>query len=476
MRLRSLLELKKYKKPDAKDTLGIKRADMPQVKSSDYKEFMEYLENNGARFTTEKDIPAQDLKPVQSEFSDAGIAKQRAKGGARKPIIASSDNYIIDGHHRWLVALNYDETVDIIRINMPVRELLKLTLEFPKTYYKDIYTEGYKLQLERDPKMYVLHIIDTDTGKRTEVRGKSGYESGNYDPSDKLHQLLDKIGKAANISELINGEVVGINPNHPDGERAKQDTTQAFNEEKDYIHGYCHEWALMDVKKNPERVLYARTGFHYDDEYEEVDHVFTVDPKTGKAYDVRGEFANADALLADHDFGADEIDVVQIDASDIRDWIADGELKPISIDEDSMLGWMKRKYGKSAYAPQYAKAAGLLHKILQRKHDETGGKLRHSLGYYAHMLSRQHGKIDWRELEAEYLERYGNELFESALNDMILKIASALADDMTTAQQQSARAYDANKKRERVLAKLLKKRSKQTIQAIYKKLFGKEPV
>ena len=312
MRLRSLFELKKYKKPDAKDTLGIKRADMPQVKSSDYKEFMAYLENNGAQFTTEKDIPAKDLKPVQSEFSDAGIARQRAKGGARKPVIASSDNYIIDGHHRWLVALNYDETVDIIRVNMPVRELLKLTLEFPKTYYKDIYTEGYKLQLERDSEMYVLHITDTDTGKRTEVRGKSGYESGDYDPSDKLHQLLDKIGKAANISDLINGEPVGINPNHPDGERAKQDTTQAF-------------------------------------------------------------------------------------------------------DEDSMLGWMKRKYGKSAYALQYSKAANLLHKILQRKHKETGGKLRHSLGYYAHMLSRQQGKIDWRELEAEYLERYGNELFEREL-------------------------------------------------------------
>ena len=198
MRLRSLFELK-YKKPDPKDTLGIKRADMPQVKSSDYPEFMEYLEKNGARFTTEKDIPAKDLKPVQSEFSDAGIERQRAKTGPRKPVIASSDNYIIDGHHRWLVALNYDDTVDIIRINMPVRELLKLTLEFPKTYYKDIYTEGYKLQLERDKDMYILHIKDMESGKRTEVRGKSGYESGGYDPTDKLHQLLDKIGKAANI-------------------------------------------------------------------------------------------------------------------------------------------------------------------------------------------------------------------------------------------------------------------------------------
>ena len=96
-------------------------------------------------------------------------------------------------------------------------------------------TEGYKLQLERDKELLVLHIKDTATGKRTEVRGKPGYESGNYDPNDKLHQLLDKVGKSANISELINGEVVTINPNHPDADRAKAATDKAYNEEFDNI-------------------------------------------------------------------------------------------------------------------------------------------------------------------------------------------------------------------------------------------------
>jgi hypothetical protein len=91
--------------------------------------------------------------------------------------------------------------------------------------------EGYKLQLERDADMMVLNITDTATGKRTEVRGKSGYESGNYDANDKLHQLLDRIGKASNISDLINGEVVGINPKHPDGKSAKTATDTAFNED-----------------------------------------------------------------------------------------------------------------------------------------------------------------------------------------------------------------------------------------------------
>jgi hypothetical protein len=99
-------------------------------------------------------------------------------------------------------------------------------------YFKHM-SEGYRIQLERDPNMYVLHIVDTATGKRTEVRGKSDYETTGYDANDKLHQLLDKIGKSANISELINGEVVTINPKHPDAEKAKAATDVAFNEAKE---------------------------------------------------------------------------------------------------------------------------------------------------------------------------------------------------------------------------------------------------
>ena len=64
-------------------------------------------------------------------------------------------------------------------------------------------------------------MVDTKTKKRIEVRCKKEYET-NYDASDKLHQVLDSVGKAANISELMNGEVVGINPKHPQGADAEK--------------------------------------------------------------------------------------------------------------------------------------------------------------------------------------------------------------------------------------------------------------
>ena len=308
-----LYELKIIK-PKPEDTMGIPRKDMPQVATKDYPEFMDYLKNNGAKFKKET-VSADSLKAVQGEFSDAGVEKALIKNKLKKASIVSSDNYIIDGHHRWIAALNTGSEIDIIRVNISGKELLELVKKFDKTTYKDIYTEGYKLQLERGNDMDVLHITDTRTGKRTEVRGKTGYESGNYDANDSLHKLLDKIGKAANISELINGEPVGINPNHPDGDRARKDTDKAFS-------------------------------------------------------------------------------------------------------EDSPYGWAKRKLGHIAYADQYANAAKTLHNILMRKYKETNGSLRHSLGYYAHMLSRQTGeKLNWREIEKEYLNTFGNTLFENNSNN-----------------------------------------------------------
>ena len=144
--------------------------------------------------------------------------------------------------------------------------------------FSEIIAEGYKIQLERDKDMYVLHIKDNATGKRTEVRGKSGYESGSYDANDKLHQLLDKIGKSANISELINGEVVTINPKHPDATKAQKAADVAFNEEAMKISdltisdagmaiahsagGGSKTDAPITVTKLPSGHVYVVNGYH----------------------------------------------------------------------------------------------------------------------------------------------------------------------------------------------------------------------
>jgi len=133
----------KIEKPDSADTKGIKRAEMPQVAAKDYPEFIDYLKANGADFT-KLVMPANQLKATQGEFSKDGVERQLAKmqaGTPKKPVIASQDNYIIDGHHRWLVAMNTRDSVEVFKIDIDADELLDLVRKFPKVTYKDIYTE-----------------------------------------------------------------------------------------------------------------------------------------------------------------------------------------------------------------------------------------------------------------------------------------------------------------------------------------------
>ena len=113
-------------------------------------------------------------------------------------------------------------------------------------------TEGIKLRLERDKDIDVLHIMDTKDTQRIEVRGKKGYESDGYDSRDKLHQVLDRVGKAANISDLMNGDIVHINPNHPQGTRAiRTDRDVLQTEQKRYT---AYERALIEGGHNLDEI------------------------------------------------------------------------------------------------------------------------------------------------------------------------------------------------------------------------------
>lgn len=652
----TLSELK-IVKPDPKDTMGIKRADMPQISRKDYPEFIDYLKDHGATFSKET-VNATTLKAIQGEFSDKGVEKQLQKyidGSAKKPVIASSDNYIIDGHHRWLVAMNIGDAVDIFRVDKPGKELLQLVKDFPKTTYKDIYNEsqddlvdeflastkqkygkrdqcgpacldfiswarnekgielkrvrgefvadqvvsakadftpemkkefaqsgldwnsaadrkawieqseyaeewkrvphywtvdsegnihdpsGYQqlvktgLAKDLDPSRYIPESVNEDIASLADVAAmaaiarvsvpvmkvmlKTAYKTGKgllqlqrvataagvkladrvtekenivrqsdiwkvvntladrkddnpfpvrfydggymkvkpstakrivdmyYRATDSLRDKMMKVIHTYNGFKEIAQAAGAVQESAGVGKITKQNTTpdvkpgeterqakkffggngkpkplgtkgatphQAFNlgltednishigtergrsarkkglkpgteewfkhwfslpklkresvemmkaelvehvrlvkenDGKDYMHGYCHQWALNDVAKHPERVLFARIGWHYDDEREEVDHVFTVDPSNGKAYDVRGEFASIEDLLKDYDYNADEVDVQQVDKADIKHWCDVGELK--KIDENFKDGKVK---GKSR--PGRVKAAG----------------------------------------------------------------------------------------------------------------------
>lgn len=149
-----------------------------------------------------------------------------------------------------------------------------------------ILREGYELRLERDKRanMLVLHVKDTRTGRRSEVRGKLGYETDGYDPNDKLHQLLDKVGRSASVSDMMNGDVVHINPRHPQGASAKAATDTAFNEALDNpypfnLSGPTDSQGFVATAQTPNGVL--RMDFETTD-YDNFGIDFAVGKSMGK--------------------------------------------------------------------------------------------------------------------------------------------------------------------------------------------------
>lgn len=80
-------------------------------------------------------------------------------------------------------------------------------------------SEGVKLQLIRGKDQDTLKLWNKGDTKWVEVRGKPNFEV-KFDKKDELHKVISSLGKSANISDFVNGEVVSINPRHPDGKKA----------------------------------------------------------------------------------------------------------------------------------------------------------------------------------------------------------------------------------------------------------------
>ena len=187
----------KIVKPDPKDTMGVKRTEMPQIATDDYPAFMDYLKDNGATFSKET-VPAKSLKAIQGEFSDQGVEKALRKRKLKKASIVSSDNYIIDGHHRWIAALNTGADVDIIRVNMPGKQLLKLVKNFDKTTYKDIYTERLVKLDKKGPKNLKVPQKMTKYAKRKAMLAMPN-DLDKLKEDTKPHLFLDMDGVQADF-------------------------------------------------------------------------------------------------------------------------------------------------------------------------------------------------------------------------------------------------------------------------------------
>lgn len=294
-------KVKEFKivKPDPKDTLGIKRKNMPQIKKQDYEEFIEYLQKNGAKFTRES-VPADELKAMQAEFSDAGVLKQLKKdidkNYAGKAIIISEDDYVLDGHHRWLVAKNTGRDLDVFRVNMPAYELFDLVNEFDKTYYKDIHERG-SIGVPLSSGLTVSIFPHRPLKIKKSTKGKLNYnEDVTQADLNQLEQFADKLfGKVGIDVEFTRHFLDRVNDERNNKPITPAELTRLFKQEykrygkpiakmgpdkeavmKDLQTNLNLPFALVYDRQNNELDLIAKTIMRKDD-FKTPNKVFAVE-------------------------------------------------------------------------------------------------------------------------------------------------------------------------------------------------------
>lgn len=122
-------------------SLGIPRHEMPQIESKNVNDFVKFLKGNGVRVKSKK-IPVRSVKMAQREINGDKVRDLMGAeiSNLNKPVIISNDNYILDGHHRVVAILNLDDSyrLDTVFIDLPIEELLKMTKEYPKVFYKSV--------------------------------------------------------------------------------------------------------------------------------------------------------------------------------------------------------------------------------------------------------------------------------------------------------------------------------------------------
>lgn len=135
-----------------RNSFGISRGDMPQVNSKIQKTYLDWLNSQDVSYrkSTEK---VSNLKATQGELdwkkvvdiannTKTGINKDRFK-----PVIVSSDRYVLDGHHRWAGTYMMDPNyqVDVWKIDLPIAKLIQLTREWPGVTKKELHESTISL-------------------------------------------------------------------------------------------------------------------------------------------------------------------------------------------------------------------------------------------------------------------------------------------------------------------------------------------
>lgn len=119
-------------------SLGIPRNEMPQIRGIYIADYLNWLQKEHHISHHSESVPAKTLKPLQSAIESDRVDQMKPGQSKEKPMIISKDSYILDGHHRWYQAMMSDEKLNVIRVGVAMRDLLKITKNYANVSYKEL--------------------------------------------------------------------------------------------------------------------------------------------------------------------------------------------------------------------------------------------------------------------------------------------------------------------------------------------------
>jgi hypothetical protein len=116
---------------------NVSREHMPQIKSDLLPIFLDHLKRTGITWS-KKRVDPNSLSATQGEFNTDKIKTLMQNSNSVTAVIISNDNYILDGHHRWLADLNSDQKTNVIMVDLPILDLISTAKSFDGVFYKDV--------------------------------------------------------------------------------------------------------------------------------------------------------------------------------------------------------------------------------------------------------------------------------------------------------------------------------------------------
>ncbi|QJE95967.1 phage portal protein family protein [Luteolibacter luteus] len=137
--------------PANSGSLGVPRAEMPQIRSGDRASLVQFFRKRGIG-ASEETVPADTLKPTQLEFSPEKVRAALDYKGGNRSILVSEDDHVIDGHHQWQAHVMAEEDIRIIRLAAPIARCLMMAHRMPSTTVAASLREDLSDELDHPPR------------------------------------------------------------------------------------------------------------------------------------------------------------------------------------------------------------------------------------------------------------------------------------------------------------------------------------